>query len=213
MLLLSSALRQIALAVDDRALDLRFDAERIHQHAAVDGRLHAVHADLPLLVGRDLGAVGDDAVDGIVHRQPARAALRRRRVPAGHARRALQYFEMARFALEKTHAKLEWIAPGCPVQRRRAGGGRPLMAGGWHPVSEILERSGEGEEGPFGLAPEGLVERNAFQARGLHRRRRDRWRRARKPRTAVVHGALTRWAGRRSRSRAAWGVRSTPPRG
>jgi len=119
MLLLSSALRQIALAVDDRALDLRFDAERIHQHAAVDGRLHAVHADLLLLVGRDLGAVGDDAVDGIVHRQPARAALRRRRVPAGHARRALQYFEMARFALEKTHAKLEWIAPGCPVQRRR----------------------------------------------------------------------------------------------
>ena len=106
-LLLSSALRQIALAVDDRALDLRFDAERIHQHAAVDGRPHAVHADLLLLVGRDFGAVGDDAVDGIVHGQPARVALRRRRVPAGHARRALQYFEMARFTLEKTHAKLE----------------------------------------------------------------------------------------------------------
>ena len=80
MLLLSSALRQIALAVDDRALDLRFDAERIHQHAAVDGRLHAVHADLLLLVGRDFGAVGDDAVDGIVHRQ------RRARGPSAAAR-------------------------------------------------------------------------------------------------------------------------------
>ena len=34
--------------------------------------------------------------------------------------------------------------------RRRAGAGRPFMARGWPPVSEILERSGEGEEGAFG---------------------------------------------------------------
>ena len=32
--------------------------------------------------------------------------------------------------------------------RRGAGAGRPLMARGWHPVRAILERSGEGEEGP-----------------------------------------------------------------
>src|SRR5258705_8582931 len=34
--------------------------------------------------------------------------------------------------------------------RRVAGGGRPFMARGWPPVREILERSGEGEEGAFG---------------------------------------------------------------
>ena len=34
--------------------------------------------------------------------------------------------------------------------RRGAGGGRPFLARGWPPVSEILERSGEGEEGAFG---------------------------------------------------------------
>ena len=34
--------------------------------------------------------------------------------------------------------------------RRRAGAERPLMAGGRQPVREILERSGEGEEGAFG---------------------------------------------------------------
>ena len=34
--------------------------------------------------------------------------------------------------------------------RRRAGAGRPFMARGWQPVGEILERSGEGEEGAFG---------------------------------------------------------------
>ena len=34
--------------------------------------------------------------------------------------------------------------------RRRAGAERPLMAGGWQPVGEVLERGGEGEEGAFG---------------------------------------------------------------
>ena len=33
--------------------------------------------------------------------------------------------------------------------RRGAGSGGPLMARGWHTVSAILERSGEGEEGSF----------------------------------------------------------------
>src|SRR5207249_8131098 len=31
--------------------------------------------------------------------------------------------------------------------RRGAGAARTLMARGWHPVSALLERSGEGEEG------------------------------------------------------------------
>src|SRR5207244_2000883 len=34
-----------------------------------------------------------------------------------------------------------------PKPRRRAGSGRPFLARGWHSVSEILERGGEGEEG------------------------------------------------------------------
>ena len=40
--------------------------------------------------------------------------------------------------------------PDLARPRRRARGAWPLMAGRWQAVSEILERSGEGEEGAFG---------------------------------------------------------------
>ena len=46
--------------------------------------------------------------------------------------------------------------------RRGAGSGGPLMARGWHAVSAILERSGEGEEGSF--RPLLLLERRTAPA-------------------------------------------------
>src|SRR5205814_6456354 len=68
--------------------------------------------------------------------------------------------------------------------RRRARAGRPLVARGWELVSEILERSGEGEEGPSGhfLLLEGRTaqapERTAVgrDGRGPNRVRRSRGR-------------------------------------
>jgi len=66
----------------EAGFDLGADAERVDADAAIDRGGDAVHADLPLLDG-DLGDVGDDAPERLVHGEAAAAARRHRAPRAG----------------------------------------------------------------------------------------------------------------------------------
>src|SRR5207247_847566 len=83
-------------AIHNGALHLRLDDVRIHHGAAIDRAHHPVHARHAVRADRDLGALGDVAVERLVHGDAAGASRRRRRAPPRLARRQLDDREVPR---------------------------------------------------------------------------------------------------------------------
>ena len=78
--------------------------ERVDRGAAVDRAAVTACTRMRPLLDRDLGDLGDDAAERLVHREAARAARRRRRAPAGLLGGELERARVARLARRAARA-------------------------------------------------------------------------------------------------------------